>query len=79
MDSLKALVEHMAKSLVDKPDNVNVEEIPGPQTTLLALKVDKEDLGKVIGKQGKTAAAMRTIIRAAGTKLNKRYHLDIIE
>ncbi|MBL7543840.1 MAG: KH domain-containing protein [Bdellovibrionaceae bacterium] len=79
MDSLKSLVEHMAKSLVDKPEMVDVEEIPGPQTTLLALKVDKEDLGKVIGKQGKTAAAMRTIIRAAGTKLNKRYHLDIIE
>ena len=79
MDNLKELVEHMAKSLVDKPDHVSVDEIPGQQTTLLALKVDKEDLGKVIGKQGKTAAAMRTIIRAAGTKLNKRYHLDIVE
>jgi uncharacterized protein len=79
MENLKELVEHMAKSLVDKPDNVSVDEIPGQQTTLLALKVDKEDLGKVIGKQGKTAAAMRTIIRAAGTKLNKRYHLDIVE
>lgn len=79
MDNLKELVEHMAKSLVDKPENVVVDEIPGQQTTLLALKVDKEDLGKVIGKQGKTAAAMRTIIRAAGTKLNKRYHLDIVE
>lgn len=79
MDNLKELVEHMAKSLVDKPENVEVDEIPGQQTTLLALKVDKEDLGKVIGKQGKTAAAMRTIIRAAGTKLNKRYHLDIVE
>jgi predicted RNA-binding protein YlqC (UPF0109 family) len=79
MESLKELVEFMAKALVDKPDNVEVDEIPGQQTTLLALKVDKEDLGKVIGKQGKTAAAMRTIIRAAGTKLNKRYHLDIVE
>lgn len=79
MDNLKELVEHMAKSLVDKPDNVIVEENPGQQTILLSLKVDKEDLGKVIGKQGKTAAAMRTIIRAAGTKLNKRYHLDIVE
>ena len=79
MDNLKELVEHMAKSLVDKPENVIVEENPGQQTILLSLKVDKEDLGKVIGKQGKTAAAMRTIIRAAGTKLNKRYHLDIVE
>ncbi|MBC7741555.1 MAG: KH domain-containing protein, partial [Bdellovibrionaceae bacterium] len=57
MDNLKELVEHMAKSLVDKPENVAVDEIPGQQTTLLAHKVDKEDLGKVIGKQGKTAAA----------------------
>ncbi len=79
MDNLKELVEHMAKSLVDKPENVSVNEIPGQQTTVLALSVDKEDLGKVIGKQGKTAAAMRVIIRAAGTKLNKRYHLDILE
>lgn len=79
MDGLKELVEFMAKSLVDKPENVVVEELPGQQTTLLTLKVDKEDLGKVIGKQGKTAAAMRTIIRAAGTKLQKRYHLDILE
>lgn len=79
MEGLKELVEYMAKSLVDHPENVEVDEVPGPQTTLLALKVDKEDLGKVIGKGGKTAGAMRTIIRAAGTKLNKRYHLDIVE
>lgn len=79
MDSLKELVEFMAKSLVDKPDQVSVNEDPGQQTTVLSLRVDKEDLGKVIGKQGKTAAAMRTIIRAAGTKLNRRYHLDILE
>ncbi len=79
MENLRELVEYMAKSLVDKPENVEVDEIPGQQTTLLALKVDKDDLGKVIGKQGKTAAAMRTIIRAAGTKQNKRYHLDIVE
>jgi uncharacterized protein len=79
IENLRELVEFMAKSLVDKPESVEVDEIPGQQTTLLALKVDKDDLGKVIGKQGKTAAAMRTIIRAAGTKLNKRYHLDIVE
>ncbi len=64
---------------MDKPEKVEVDEIPGQQTTLLAMKVDKGDLGKVSGKQGKTTAAMRTIIRAAGTKLNKRYHLDIVE
>ena len=58
MDNLKQLVEHMAKSLVDKPENVNVDEIPGQQTTLLALKVDKEDLGKVIGKQGEACSSM---------------------
>ncbi len=77
--SLKDLVEFMAKSLVDNPDDVEVNEVIGEQTTVVELKVAKEDLGKVIGKQGKTAAAMRTIIRAAGTKLNKRYHLDIVE
>lgn len=79
MENLKELVEFMAKSLVDKPESVAVDEVPGQQTTVLSLRVDKEDLGKVIGKQGKTAAAMRTIIRAAGTKLSKRYHLDIVE
>lgn len=79
MDDLKELVEFMAKALVDKPEKVSVEEKPGDQTTLLALRVDKDDLGKVIGKQGATAGAMRTIIRAAGTKLKKRYHLDIVE
>ncbi|HND85233.1 MAG TPA: KH domain-containing protein [Pseudobdellovibrionaceae bacterium] len=79
MDNLKDLVVFMAKSLVDSPEKVEVDEVPGQQTTMLALKVDKEDLGKVIGKQGKTAAAMRTIVRAAGTKINKRYHLDIVE
>ena len=67
----------MAKSLVDKPDNVEVDEIPGQQTILLALKVDKDDLGKVIGKQGKTAAAMRTIIRAAGTKTESTFITSI--
>ena len=79
MDNLKDLVVFMAKSLVDSPEKVEVDEVPGQQTTMLALKVDKKDLGKVIGKQGKTAAAMRTIVRAAGTKINKRYHLDIVE
>ena len=79
MDDLKLLVELIAKSLVDQPNSVSVEEKEGQQTTLLALKVAKDDIGKVIGKQGVTAAAMRTIVKAAGTRLKKRYHLDIVE
>jgi predicted RNA-binding protein YlqC (UPF0109 family) len=77
--SLKALVEYMAKSLVDKPDEVEVNEVVGEQTTVVELKVSKEDLGKVIGKQGRTARSMRTILNAASTKLNKRSVLEIVE
>ena len=77
--SLKDLVEFMAKSLVDNPDDVEVSEIQGEQTTVLELKVSKEDLGKVIGKQGRTARSMRTILNAASTKLHKRSVLDIKE
>ena len=77
--SLKDLVEFMAKSLVDKPDEVEVNEIVGEQTTAVELKVAKEDLGKVIGKQGRTARCMRTILNAASTKLHKRSVLEIVE
>ncbi len=77
--SLKDLVEFMAKSLVDKPDDVSVNEMIGEQTTVVELKVAKEDLGKVIGKQGRTARSMRTILNAASTKLNKRSVLEIVE
>jgi uncharacterized protein len=77
--SLKSLVEYMAKSLVDKPDEVEVNEVVGEQTTVVELKVSKEDLGKVIGKQGRTARSMRTILNAASTKLNKRSVLEIVE
>lgn len=77
--SLKDLIEFMAKSLVDNPDEVEVKEIVGEQTTVVALKVSKEDLGKVIGKQGRTARSMRTILNAASTKLHKRSVLDIVE
>ncbi|MCB0348838.1 MAG: KH domain-containing protein [Bdellovibrionales bacterium] len=77
--SLRALVEYMAKSLVDKPDEVEVNEVVGEQTTVVELKVSKEDLGKVIGKQGRTARSMRTILNAASTKLNKRSVLEIVE
>lgn len=76
---LKELIEYLAKSLVDLPDQVEVNEILGEQTTVIELKVAKEDLGKVIGKQGRTARAVRTILNAASTKLRKRSVLEIIE
>ena len=79
VDSLKDLVTFMAKALVDLPDQVDVQEVQGEQTTVLELKVAKEDLGKVIGKQGRTARAMRTILNAASTKQRKRSVLEIIE
>lgn len=77
--NLKDLVEFMAKSLVDNPDQVEVNEVASEQTTVIELKVAKEDLGKVIGKQGRTARAMRTVLNAAGTKMQKRSVLEIVE
>lgn len=77
--NLKDLVEYMVKSLVDFPDQVDVKEVVGEQTTVVELKVAKEDLGKVIGKQGRTARSMRTILTAASTKLHKRSVLEIVE
>lgn len=79
MSELKTLMEFVSKALVDMPDRVEVNEIEGEQTTVLELKVDKSDLGKVIGKQGRTARALRTILNAASTKLRKRSVLEIIE
>lgn len=76
---LKTLIEFVSKSLVDMPEAVEVHEIEGEQTTVIELKVDKSDLGKVIGKQGRTARALRTILNAASTKLRKRSVLEIIE
>ena len=76
---LKELVELMAKALVDFPEQVEVKEVIGDQTTVIELKVAKEDLGKVIGKQGRTARSMRTILNAASTKLKKRSVLEILE
>lgn len=76
---LKTLIEIISKALVDMPDQVQVNEIEGEQTTVIELKVDKSDLGKVIGKQGRTARALRTILNAASTKLRKRSVLEIIE
>ena len=79
MSELKTLIEYVSKALVDMPDRVEVNEIEGEQTTVIELKVDKSDLGKVIGKQGRTARALRTILNAASTKLRKRSVLEIIE
>lgn len=76
---MKDLVERMAKALVDKPEDVAVNEIDGEKTTVYELRVASTDLGKVIGKQGKTARAMRTILSAAGTKIGKRCVLEILE
>jgi len=76
---LKDLIEYMARALVDNPDQVHVSEIEGEQTSVIELKVAKEDLGKVIGKQGRTARAMRTILGAASTKARKRSVLEILE
>ena len=77
--SMKELIEFMARALVDNPDQVEVQEIEGEQSSVIELRVAREDLGKVIGKQGRTARAMRTILSAASTKLRKRAVLDIIE
>ena len=76
---MKELVEMIAKALVDSPDEVAVNAIEGEQSTVLELKVAPNDLGKVIGKQGRTARAIRTILGAAGMKLRRRYTLEILE
>ncbi|MDP7076776.1 MAG: KH domain-containing protein [Desulfobacterales bacterium] len=76
---MKDLIKYIAESLVDNPEQVSVKEVEGNQTSVLELKVAKEDLGKVIGKQGRTARAMRTILSAASAKIKKRAVLEIIE
>lgn len=76
---MKQLVETVCKSLVDNPDQVQVTQIDGEQTTILELRVAPTDLGKVIGKQGRTARSIRTILAAAGMKQKRRYNLEIIE
>lgn len=79
LGELARLIEYMAKALVDVPDRVEVTEVVGENTTVIELKVAKEDLGKIIGKQGRTARAVRTILNGASTKLRKRTVLEIIE
>lgn len=78
-NTMKELVLYIARSLVDKPEQVSVSEVHGNQTTVLELTVAKEDLGKVIGKKGKTAQAIRTILSAVSAKVKKRTVLEIIE
>ena len=76
---MKDMIEYIAQALVDHPEKVNVTEVEGEQTTVLELKVAQEDIGKVIGKQGRTARAMRTILSAASAKIKKRNVLEIVE
>jgi len=76
---MKDLITYIAKALVDKPEEVVVTEIKGEQICVIELKVAKEDIGKIIGKQGRTADAIRTILRATSMKINKRSSLEIIE
>ena len=76
---MKDLVTEIAKALVDIPEEVTVREIEGEQVTVLELRVAPSDLGKVIGKQGRTARSIRTLLGAAGMKLNRRFTLEILE
>jgi predicted RNA-binding protein YlqC (UPF0109 family) len=76
---MKQLIEDIAKALVDIPEEVEVKSVEGEQITVLELKVAPSDLGKIIGKQGRTARSIRTILGAAGMKLNRRFTLEILE
>jgi predicted RNA-binding protein YlqC (UPF0109 family) len=76
---MKELVEAIARALADHPDNVQVKSVDGSQVTVLELRVHPEDLGKVIGRQGRTAKAIRTLLGASGMKLRKRFTLEILE
>ena len=76
---MRALVEQIARALVDEPEQVSVQAVDGEQVTVLELRVAPNDLGKVIGKQGRTARSIRTILSAAGMKLRKRFTLEILE
>lgn len=78
-DNLKGLVEFIVKHLVDNPDKVNVSVVNGEQATIIELKVAQIDLGKVIGKQGRTAKALRTLVHGIATKQKKRAILEILE
>jgi len=79
MSAMKEIVETTAKSLVDNPDKVQVTEIEGEKTIVIELRVDPAELGKVIGKQGRIARALRTLLSAMGRKTGKRVVLEILE
>jgi predicted RNA-binding protein YlqC (UPF0109 family) len=79
VSAMKDLLEEIAKALVDHPEDVHVTEVEGEQTTVLELRVRNDDLGKVIGRQGRTARAIRTLLSAAGMKVQKRFVLEILE
>jgi RNA-binding protein (KH domain) len=76
---MKELLEHIAKSLVDHPDQVSVNEVEGEHSVILELKVAEEDMGKVIGKQGRIAKAIRTVMKASAIRDNKRVVVEIIQ
>jgi uncharacterized protein len=78
-NNVKTLVEDIARALVDVPNEVVVNEIDGEQVTVFELRVAQGDLGKVIGKQGRTARSIRTLLGAVGMKLNRRFNLEILE
>jgi uncharacterized protein len=77
--AMKELVETIARAVVDRPDEVQVRTVGGAQVTVVELRVHADDLGKVIGRQGRTAKAIRTVLSAAGTKIRKRFTLEILE
>ncbi|MCS7245935.1 MAG: KH domain-containing protein [candidate division WOR-3 bacterium] len=79
MNSTRDLLEQLVKSIVDKPENVEIKEIPGEKVVIYEVKVDREDLGKIIGKQGRTAKAIRTILAAISLKRGKKVVVEIIE
>jgi predicted RNA-binding protein YlqC (UPF0109 family) len=79
MAEVKEMIEEIARALVDAPDSVDVRETKGEHATVYELKVASEDIGKVIGKQGRTARSIRTLLSAVGTKLNRRFSLEILE
>jgi predicted RNA-binding protein YlqC (UPF0109 family) len=76
---MKDMIENIAKALVNKPDEVQVSEVAGEETIVVELRVSQEDLGRVIGRKGQTAIAMRTILNAAGTRSGRKYLLEILE
>ncbi len=78
-DTIRELIEFIVRALVDRPEKVSVREVKGLKVTVLELRVAKEDMGRVIGKNGRTAMAIRTLLHATGTKAGRVYNLEIVE